>query len=107
MLKCKCPNGPLRLVVCGGESPYVNHLPAEEKAKYESTDQPPDKVPGNVYFYMGLDGKYERELYSDIPFVLDENDWIEMEAHADGGCCGEPQCEECKEVVMLPKGFLK
>jgi hypothetical protein len=37
---------------------------------------------------------------SDLPFALTDQDWRDMHSHADGGCCAEPVCPECKEALV-------
>ncbi len=89
-MEWRCPNDHCitRAVICGGDIPYINHGNNSSQAS-------------NVYFYMELNGEQEftREVYSDIPFELTDEDWKDMHDHAAGGCCGEPQCPICLEYL--------
>jgi len=81
-----CPNGCDidKGLVCGGDGPYRRRGISP---------------PGNIYFYMDLETEeylHEAEFYE---FPLDDEDWEQMFDHADGGCCGEPQCPECFEYL--------
>ena len=66
-------------IVCGGDLPYYNH-----GIRIEET-------PPNIWFYLNDDGSYTRDVYSDVPFILTQEDWKELHSHADGGCVGEPE----------------
>lgn len=84
----KCPNGHeiTQAVVCGGDTPWHNHSEEGEM--------------GNVYFLVGLaSGESLRQAVMELPFDLTNQDWAEMESHADGGCCAEPQCPDCLEFL--------
>ena len=86
----KCPKGCqiTQGVVCGGDTPWHNHGEKREA--------------GNVYFLVGLaTSESLRQAVTELPFDLTEQDWTEMESHADGGCCAEPQCPECLEFLEL------
>jgi hypothetical protein len=78
-----CPNGCdiETVLVCGGD------LGREGKP--------------NIYFHMQLNGSYTHlhaDGYGSVP--------DECHEHADGGCCMEPNCPECKadciQVVSDP-----
>jgi hypothetical protein len=84
-----CPNGHelTEGIVCGGSTPYGNH-------GFEGLNEP------NVYFYMELEtGHFQKQVFSELPFELDEKDWAEMFNHASGGCVSEPQCPICLEYL--------
>lgn len=95
MPKWRCPNGHDNEhgLVCGGDGPHYNHWAGAEPIE-------PGTAP-NIYFLMNLEtGEYVREVQSDLPFCLEHEDWQEMEDHADGGCCSEPQCFTCQEYLV-------
>lgn len=89
----KCINGceVTKLVICGGDFPWWDHMPD----KFE------DNAPSNIYFLADLDNNNLKELHQPsngiLPFELTDEDWQNMHDHADGGCCNEPQCPVCLE----------
>ncbi len=85
-----CPNGceSDMCVVCGGDTPWFLHGITE-----------PDQ--DNIYFLMDCETEeYTREVCSDVPFMLTDEDWECMYNHANGGCAKEPQCQICHEMMM-------
>jgi len=89
---CDCETG----LVCGGDQPYVSRMDEAAKQRLRAGDE----VPPNIYFHIDLDGTYTRRVESDLPFALTDQDWRDMHSHADGGCCAEPVCPECKEALV-------
>ncbi len=85
MTRYRCPKGCDidRAAVCGGDLPFHNHGLTTDEAM------------GNIYFYASLGLEYTTEQITDTPFPLSRQDWSDMYAHADGGCCSEPQCPQC------------
>lgn len=96
MSKYACPNGHeiTQGVVCGGDGPHYNHWAGDEPIE--------EATAPNVYFMMDLKtGKMTKELVSDLPFALTDQDWKEMHEHCKGGCCSEPQCPVCSEYLEV------
>lgn len=100
----QCANGcdSEMVVICGGADPWFLHGATEEEALRS----------GNIYFYARLhddraDFDYVREPNMEVPFTLTDDDWAAMESHADGGCCSEPQCAECLELMDRIEGVYR
>jgi len=95
VLKWKCPNGHeiTRGLVCGGETPPGH-----------------DDVEGNIWFYMDLETEeFSKEVWTDLPFDLTDDDWDWLHDHCAGGCCSEPLCPECQQdldEVEVPDSWL-
>jgi len=94
----KCPNkcdfGDMGLI-CGGDVPYFRH-----RAEHNEDEL---NLP-NIYFWMNLKtGEFPKELFSELPFKLDDIDWELMFSHADDGCGGEPECPLCCGILIYKK----
>jgi len=93
-MKYTCPNGHENehALVCGGDGPHHRHWDGPEPIE--------EGTAPNVYFLMAIpSGELTREVWSDLPFTLTDEDWEEMHDHAKGGCCSEPQCVTCYEYL--------
>ena len=79
-------------LVCGGSDPYYLHGLVN---KDEYGDM------GNIYFYMDLETEeLTKDVSTDIPFLLTDEDWKIMHDHALGGCITEPYCSECGSPLL-------